>query len=65
MTLLILPAGEELNNDMPAVGLVEMKTTTPEYRVLPPPGFPPFVWPEDDGGWTLMTCVRGSVETVN
>ena len=26
-----------------------MKTITPESGVLPPPGFPPFVWPEDDG----------------
>ena len=58
---LILPVVEELNNDVPAAELVEMEPSTSESGFPPPPGFPPFVWPEDDGGWTLMTCVRGSV----
>ena len=53
VTPLILPAVEELNKDMPAAELVEMKTTTPESGVPPPPGFPPFVWPEDDGGMDI------------
>ena len=27
-----------------------MQTTTPESGVPPPPGFPPFLFPENDGG---------------
>ena len=34
------------------------------FRFAAPPGFSPFVWLVDDGGWTLMTCVLRSVETV-
>ena len=47
---LILPMVEELNNDAPAAELVEMEPSTSESGLPPPPGFPPFVWPEDDGG---------------
>ena len=47
---LILPVVEELNNDAPAAELVEMEPSMSESGLPPPPGFPPFVWPEDDGG---------------
>ena len=50
VTPLILPVVEELINETPAAELVEMKTTTPESGVPPPPGFLPFVFPENDGG---------------
>ena len=45
---LILPVVEELNNDAPE--LVEMELSASESGLPPLPGFPPFVWPEDDGG---------------
>ena len=41
VTPLILLAVEERISDMPESG------------VPPPPGFPPFVWPEDDGGMDM------------
>ena len=47
---LILPVVEEIDNDPPAEELGEMQTTTPESGVPPPPGFPPFIFPENDGG---------------
>ena len=53
VTPLILPVVEERISDTPAIELVEMKTTTPESGVPPPPGFPPFVWLEDDGGMDM------------
>ena len=53
VTPLILPAVEERISDTPVAELVEMKTTTPESGVPPPPGFPPFVWLEDDGGMDM------------
>ena len=46
---LILPVVEEFNNNAPAAELVEMEPSTTESGLPPPPGFPPFVWPEDDG----------------
>ena len=49
-TPLILPVVEEIDNDPPAAEMVEMQTTTPESGVPPPPGFPPFLFPENDGG---------------
>ena len=49
-TPLIMPVVEEIENDSPPVELVEMQTTTPKSGVLPPPGFPPFLFPENDGG---------------
>ena len=49
-TPLILPVVEEIDNDPPAAELGEMQTTTPESGVPPPPGFPPFLFPENDGG---------------
>ena len=58
---LILPVVEELNNDAPAAELVEMEPSTSESRLPPPPGFPPFVWPEDDGGMDADDlCMRFS-----
>ena len=58
---LILPVVEELNNDTSAAELVEMKPSTPESGLPPPPGFPPFVWPEDDGGMDIDDlCTRFS-----
>ena len=41
---------EEIDNDPPVAELVEMQTTTLESEVPPPPGFPPFLFPENDGG---------------
>ena len=46
-TPLIMPVVEEIENDSPAA---ELQTTTPKSGVLPPPGFPPFLFPENDGG---------------
>ena len=43
-TPLILLVVEEIENDPPAAELVEIQTTTPES------GFPPFLFPENDGG---------------
>ena len=58
---LILPVVEELNNDEPAAELVEMEPSTSESRLPPPPGFPHFVWPEDDGGMDIDDlCARFS-----
>ena len=47
---LILPVVEEIENDPPTTELDEIRTTTPESGVPPPPGFPPFLFPENDGG---------------
>ena len=47
---LILPVVEELVNDTPAAELVGVKTPAPESGVPPPPGFLPFLFPENDGG---------------
>ena len=41
---------ERIEYDSPAAETVELQTITPESRVLPPPGFPPFLFPENDGG---------------
>ena len=49
-TSLILPVVGEIDNDPPAAELGEMQTTTPESGVPPPLGFPPFLFPENDGG---------------
>ena len=61
---LILPVVEEINSGAPVAARVELVPSTMGSGLPPPPGFSPFVWPVDDGGWTLMTCVLGSVETV-
>ena len=50
VTPLILPVVEEIDNDTPAVELVEMQTTTLESGVPLPLGFLPFLFPENDGG---------------
>ena len=47
---LIMPVVEGIENDPQAAELVEMQTTTSESGVPPPPGFPPFLFPENDGG---------------
>ena len=47
---LILPVVEEIENNPPTTELDEIRTTTPESGVPPPPGFPPFLFPENDGG---------------
>ena len=57
-TPLILPVVEEIDNDPPAAEMVEMQTTTPESGVPPPPGFPPFLFPENDGGMDADICAR-------
>ena len=59
-TPLILPVAEEIDNDPPAVELVEMQTTTPECRLLR--DFLHFYFLRTMEGWTLMTYVRGSVD---
>ena len=57
---LILPV-VELNNDAPAAELVEMEPSASESGLPPPPGFPPFVWPEYDGGMDIDDlCTRFS-----
>ena len=58
-TPLIMPVVEEIENDSPAAELVEIQTTTPKSGVLPPPGFPPFLFPENDGGMDVDDiCAR-------
>ena len=47
---LILPVVEELINDTPTAELAGVKTPAPESGVPPPPGFLPFLFPENDGG---------------
>ena len=47
---LILPVVEELNNGTPEAEQVVMEPTATGSVFPPPPGFPPFVWPVDDGG---------------
>ena len=47
---LILPVVEEIENDPPTSEVDEIQTTMPESGVPPPPGFPPFLFPEKDGG---------------
>ena len=57
--VLTLPVVEEIDNDPPAAELVEMQTTTPESGVPPPPGFLPFLFPENDGGMDIDDiCAR-------
>ena len=61
----VIPAGGGgIYYDTPAAEMVPMTTTSPESSLPPPLGFAPFVFPENDGGWTSKTCVRGSVGTV-
>ena len=47
---LILPVVEELVDDTPVADLFGVKTPAPESGVQPPPGFLPFLFPENDGG---------------
>ena len=49
-TPLIMPVVERIEYDSPAAEPVEIQTIMPESGVLPPPGFPPFLFPENDGG---------------
>ena len=49
-TPLIMPVVEKIEYDSPAAEPVKMQTITPKSGVLPPPGFPPFLFPENDGG---------------
>ena len=49
-TPLIMPVVERSEYDSPAAEQMELQTITPESGVLPPPGFPPFLFPENDGG---------------
>ena len=56
---LILPVVEELNNGTPVADQVVMEPSTMESGLPPPPGFPPFVWPVDDGGMDVDDlCTR-------
>ena len=47
---LILPVVEELNSGTPVAEQVEMEPSAMGSGLPPPHGFPPFVWPVDDGG---------------
>ena len=49
-TPLIMPVVERIEYDSPVAEPVEIQTITPESGVPPPPGFPPFLFPENDGG---------------
>ena len=44
------PVVEELEDDTPTSEVDELDDSSPESERPPPPGFPPFVFPEDDGG---------------
>ena len=44
------PVLEEMDEDTPTSEVDEFQITSPESGTPPPPGFPPFVFPEDDGG---------------
>ena len=44
------PVVEELEEDTPTWEVDELDSSSPESERPPPPGFPPFVFPEDDGG---------------
>ena len=44
------PVVEELEEDTPTWEVDELDSSTPESERPPPPGFPPFIFPEDDGG---------------
>ena len=44
------PVVEEMEEDTPTSEVDETQTTTPESGMPPPPGFPLFMFPEDDGG---------------
>ena len=39
-----------MEDNTPTSEVDEIQTTTPESGMTPPPGFPPFMFPEDDGG---------------
>ena len=47
---LTLPVVDDISYDTPASEMVPMTTTPPESSLPPPPGFAPFVFPENDGG---------------
>ena len=67
VTPLILPVVEEIDNDLPAAEMVSEKTPTLEYGVPPPPGFLPFLFPENDGGMDAdELCARfGGVSSLS
>ena len=44
------PVVEKMDEDTPASEVDGLETSSPESERPPPPGFPPFVFPEDDGG---------------
>ena len=62
---LILPVVEELNNDTPAAELIEMEPSTTESGLPPLPYSLHLSGRKTMGGWTLMTCVCGSVGIVH
>ena len=39
-----------MEEDTPTSEVEEIEISSPESGAPPPPGFPPFVFPEDDGG---------------
>ena len=47
---LILPVMEELNNGTLEAEQVVMEPSATGSGLPPPAGFPPFVWPVDNGG---------------
>ena len=53
------PVVEEMEEDTPTSEVDEIQTTTPQSGMPPPPGFPPFMFPEDDGGMDVdEICAR-------
>ena len=58
-TPLIMPVVDRIEYDSPEAEPVELQTITQESGVLPPPGFPPFLFPANDGGMTAdAICAR-------
>ena len=44
------PVVEEMEEDTPTSEVDGLEISSPESERPPPPGFPPFVFPEDDRG---------------
>ena len=47
---LTLPVVEKVEDDPPTSAVDETRITMPESGMPPPPGFPPYLFPENDGG---------------
>ena len=58
------PVVEEMEEDTPTSEVDEVQTMLPESETPPPPGFPPFMFPEDDGGMDEICARFGGSTTV-